>query len=193
MITAFFTTTAAAPVPAGDHAIGVIGDGIQAGERDRTMNGGRLESWLRCPCCVRRAEAVMRTMRKRVASALAAAGLAALAAWCLSGGPVQAAPAAGAATPLMSSAGRWWAGGPPAHAADTSRVVLIAISVAAVGAFVALQIIARSRHRRLPTFAGWRTWPPGYDPETGACHGDPALADRQPWTCNATCLRYVYR
>src|SRR5579864_7749273 len=89
------------------------------------MNGGRLESWLRCPCCVRRAEHVVKTMRRRVTSALAAAALAALAALCLSGGPVQAEPAAG-------------------------RIALIAIAVAAVAAFTALQVLARSRHRRPP-------------------------------------------
>jgi hypothetical protein len=152
------------------------------------MNGGRLETWLRCPCCVRRAETVMKTMRSRVASALAAAGLAALAALCMSGGPVQAEPVAGSATPLMSSAGRWSAADAPAHAADTGQVALIALSVAALGAFVALQVIARSRHRRPATFAGWRTWPPGYDPETGTSHGDPALTGRQPWTRDAACL-----
>lgn len=105
------------------------------------MNGGRFESWLRCPCCVRRAERLTRTMRRRAASALAAAGLVALAALCLSGGPMQAGPVAG-------------------------QVALIVISVAAAVAFVALQVIGRSRRRRPPVFADWRTWPPGYDPGT---------------------------
>jgi uncharacterized membrane protein YbhN (UPF0104 family) len=122
------------------------------------MNGGRFESWLRCPCCVRRAEHVIKTMRRRVMSALATAGLAALAALCLSASPVQAAPTAGPAT---STAGHWWS--------EAGKIALIAIAVAVVGAFVALQVIARSRHRRRPTFADWRTWPPGYDPETGTC------------------------
>ncbi|HEY6311590.1 MAG TPA: hypothetical protein VIY52_12420 [Streptosporangiaceae bacterium] len=112
------------------------------------MNGGRLESWLRCPCCVRHAEHVVKTMRRRVLSALAAAALAALAALCLSGGPVQAEPAAG-------------------------RIALTAIAVAAVAAFAALQVLARSRHRRPPAFADWRAWPPGYDPETGTCSVPP--------------------
>jgi hypothetical protein len=103
------------------------------------MNGGRFESWLRCPCCVRRAERLTKTMRRRVASALAAAGLVALAGLCLSGGPVQAGPVAG-------------------------QVALIVISVAAVGSFAALQFIARSRRRRPRVFADWRTRPPGYDP-----------------------------
>lgn len=115
------------------------------------MNGGRLESWLRCPCCVRRAEHAMRTTRRRFASALAAAGLAALAGLCLSAGP-----------------------SPPAGAVGTGQVALIATAVAAAGAFVALQVIARSRHRRPPTFADWRTWPPGYDPGAGAGHDDRA-------------------
>jgi hypothetical protein len=123
------------------------------------MHNGRFESWLRCPCCVRRAEHVMKAMRRRVVSALAAAGLAALAGLCLSGGSAQAEPAAGAAGPPMPGAGHWWP--------DTGKIALIAIAVAAVVAFVALQVIARWRHRRLPTFADWRTWPPGYDPDDG--------------------------
>jgi hypothetical protein len=123
------------------------------------MNGGRFESWLRCPCCVRRAEHVVKTMRRRITSALAAAALAALAALCLSGGPGQAEPAA---NPTASGASPWWSGGP-------GRIALIAIAVTAVAAFAALQVIAGSRHRRPPTFADWRAWPPGYDPETGTC------------------------
>jgi hypothetical protein len=115
------------------------------------MNGGRLESWLRCPCCVRHAEHVVNTMRRRVLAALGAAALAALAALCLSGGPVQAGPAAGRVQ-----------AGPAA-----GRIALIAMAVTAVAAFAALQVLARSRHRRPPVFADWRTWPPGYDPETG--------------------------
>jgi hypothetical protein len=111
------------------------------------MNGGRFESWLRCPCCVRRAEHLTKTMRRRVASALAAAGLVALAGLCLSGGAMQAGPVAG-------------------------QVALIVISVAAVGAFVALQVIARSRRRRPPVFADWRTWPPGYDPGAATSHDE---------------------
>jgi hypothetical protein len=111
------------------------------------MNGGRFESWLRCPCCVRRAEHLAKTMRRRVASALAAAGLVALAGLCLSGGPVQGRPVGG-------------------------QIALIVISVAAVGAFVALQVIARSRRRRPPVFADWRTWPPGYDPGAAIGHDE---------------------
>jgi hypothetical protein len=147
MITAFLPPAAAAPVPAGDHLAGVIREGARAGERGQRMNGGRFESWLRCPCCVRRAEHLTKTMRRRVASALAAAGLVALAGLCLSGGAMQAGPVAG-------------------------QVALIVISVAAVGAFVALQVIARSRRRRPPVFADWRTWPPGYDPGAATSHDE---------------------
>jgi hypothetical protein len=111
------------------------------------MNGGRFESWLRCPCCVRRAEHGTKTMRRRVASVLAAAGLVALAGLCLCGGPGQAGPVAG-------------------------QVALVVISVAVVGTFVALQVIARSRRRRPPVFADWRTWPPGYDPGAATGHDE---------------------
>jgi len=157
------------------------------------MDGGRCESWLRCPCCARRAEHVAKAMRSRVASAAAAAGLAALAGLCLSGGPARAGPVTGPATRLMPAAGQWWPGGPAARPADTGHVALIAIAVAAVAAFVALQVIARSRHRRPLTFEDWRTWPPGYDPGTGTCRGDPAPTDRPPWMHDAACLRYVCR
>jgi hypothetical protein len=133
------------------------------------MNGGRLESWLRCPCCARRAEYAAKTMRRRVASALAAAGLAALAGLCLPGGPSR-----------------------PAHAAGTGQVALIIIAVTAAGAFAALQVIARSRHPRPATFADWRRWRHGYDPQADTCHRDP-LTDRQPWMHDAACLRYVCR
>jgi hypothetical protein len=111
------------------------------------MTGGRLESWLRCPCCLRRAEYMAKTMRRRVASALAAAGLVALAGLCLSGGPMQVGSVAG-------------------------QVALTVISVAAAGAFVALQVMARSRRRRPPVFADWRTWPPGYDPGAATGHDE---------------------
>jgi len=146
MITAFLRHGGRGTGPAGDHAVGVIRDAPR-GERDRTMNCGRLENWLRCPCCVRRAEHGMQTTRRRAASALTAAGLTALAGLCLFGGPVQAGNVAG-------------------------QVALIVILVAAVGAFAALQAMASSRHRRPPVFADWRTWPPGYDPAAGTGHDD---------------------
>lgn len=47
------------------------------------------------------------------------------------------------------------------------RIVLIAIVVAAVAAFMVLQLRARSR-RRSPVVFDWRTFPPPrYDPELG--------------------------
>jgi hypothetical protein len=132
------------------------------------MTGGRLESWLRCPCCLRRAEYMVKTMRRRVASALEAAGLGALAGLCLSGGPRT-----------------------PARAAGADQIALIATALAAVGAFAALQVIARSRRRRPGTVADWRTWPHGFDPETGTCHGDRPRTDQRPWIHDATWLRYT--
>jgi hypothetical protein len=131
------------------------------------MNGGRFESWLRCPCCVRRAEYVVTTVRRRVASALAAAGLAALAGLCLWGGPSQ-----------------------PARAAGPGQAALIATAVAAAGAFTALQVIARSRRRRPPTFADWRRWPPGYEPASGIRHADQPRTDQRPWVRDAAYLSY---
>jgi hypothetical protein len=146
MIAAFFHHGGRGTGPGRRSLAGVIREGARAEGRGwRRMNGGRFESWLRCPCCVRHAEHVMTTMRRRVASALAAVGLGALAGLCLAGGPVQAEPVAG-------------------------QVVLIVSSVAAVGAFVALQVMARSRRRRPPVFADWRTWPPGYDPGAATSH-----------------------
>jgi hypothetical protein len=55
---------------------------------------------------------------------------------------------------------------PPGGGA-TARVVLIAVAVLAVGAFAALQAIARSQWRRRSAYADWRTWPAGYDPWAG--------------------------
>ena len=116
--------------------------------------GGRR---LPCPCSARRARAA----RTRAASALAVAGLVAMAVLGFSSAPVRAQPAA---NPVSLPPGH--GGGP---AAD--RIILIAIAVAAVGAFAVLQAIARSQRRRWPAFADWRTWPPGHDPWAGC--GDP--------------------
>lgn len=110
---------------------------------------------LPCPCCIRRAERVTTTMRRRVVSALAAAGLAGLAALCLSAGPARAEPAAGAASLLAP------------------RIALIAIAVGAVGSFTVLQVIARSPHRRPRPRSDWRTRPPACDRRAGAHRGDP--------------------
>jgi subtilisin family serine protease len=55
------------------------------------------------------------------------------------------------------------------------RIALVAVAVAAVGAFAVLQVMARSRHRRPPSSGGhrsldasdWRTLPPRYQTEAG--------------------------
>jgi hypothetical protein len=122
---------------------------MAAGDPD----GGRLP----CPCSARRAVAA----RTRVVSALAVAGLVALAALGVSGTPVQMKPAANSVS-LPPGGG----GGSAA-----ARVVLIVIAVLAVGAFAALQAVARSQRRRRSAYADWRTWPAGYDP--WADRGDP--------------------
>jgi len=116
--------------------------------------GGRQ---LPCPCSARRAVPA----RTRILSALAVAGLVAMAILAVSSIPVRAQPAASSAS-LPPGHG----GGPAA-----GRVILIAIAVAAVGAFAVLQAIARSQRRRWSAFADWRTWPPGHDPWAG--RGDP--------------------
>lgn len=113
---------------------------------------------LPCPCSARRAAAA----RTRMVSALAGAGLAGLAALALavlgvSGSPVQMKPAANSAS-LPPAGG----GGSVA-----TRVVLIIVAVLAVGAFAALQAVARSHRRHWSAFADWRTWPPGHDPWAG--------------------------
>jgi hypothetical protein len=107
----------------------------------------------RCPCCVRRAEHVLAAARKRIAAALAAAGLAAMAVLCWSGGPARGQPADAAVLARGQGGG---------HAGD--RIMLIAVAVVVAGAFIVLQLVARSDRRRGPAFADWRTWPPGYDP-----------------------------
>lgn len=121
-----------------------------AWERERTIGGRPLEKWRPCPCCVRHAERGVKAARRRVVSALAAAGLAALAALCLAGGTAQAEPAAQSASPPMPG--------------GAGRIALVAVAVAAVAAFALLQAIARSRRRRRLTVSDWRAWPPGYDP-----------------------------
>jgi hypothetical protein len=105
---------------------------------------------LPCPCSARRARAA----RTRALSALAVAGLVALAVLGSSSAPVRAQPAASSVSLPAGHGG--------GSAAD--RIILIAIAVLAVGAFAALQAIARSQRRRWSAFADWRTWPPGHDP-----------------------------
>ena len=120
--------------------------------------GGPGGTRLPCPCAARHATAA----RMRVLSALAVAGLTALAVLCVSGPGVQAQPTA--------SSGSL----PPGHGGGSAvvRITLIVIAVLAVGAFVVLQRIAWSQRRRWSAFADWRTWPPGFDPWAG--RGDPA-------------------
>jgi len=112
--------------------------------------GGRR---LPCPCAVRHARAA----RTRVLSALAVTVLSALAVLCVSGPAVRAQPAASSVS-LAAKHG----GGSAAE-----RIALIAVAVLAVGAFVVLQLIARSQRRRWSAFPDWRTWPPGFDPWAG--------------------------
>jgi subtilisin family serine protease len=79
--------------------------------------------------------------------------------------PASAAPPAQAET----SGARQTGGNSPA----AGRIVLVAVAVAAVGAFAVLQVMARSRRRRPPSSRGqhsldasdWRTLPPRYQTE----------------------------
>ena len=94
-----------------------------------------------CPCCVQRAEHLLAAARSRIAAALAAAVLTALALLC------------------------WSAAGPGREPAD--RIILIAVATIVAAAFIVLPLVARARRQRGPAFADWRTWPPGYDPWAG--------------------------
>ena len=94
-----------------------------------------------CPCCVQRAEHVLAVARRRIAAALAAVGLAGLAAAC------------------------WSAAGPGGGPAD--RIIQAAVAALAAAAFVVLPLVARARRPRGPALADWRTWPPGHDPWAG--------------------------
>lgn len=125
--------------------------------------GGPDGTRLPCPCAARHATAT----RMRVLQALAVAGLTALAVLCVSGPAVQAQPAANSVS-LPPVRG----GGSPAE-----RIALVAVAVLAVGAFVVLQVIARSQRRRRSAFADWRTWPPGFDPWAG--RGDPMAGQHE--------------
>jgi len=116
--------------------------------------GGRR---LPCPCSARRAGAA----RMRAVSALAVAGLVAVAVLGTMSAPDRGHPASSAASV------------PQGHDAGSAagRITLIAVAVIALGAFAVLQVMARSQQRRWSAFADWRMWPPGYDPWAGA--GDP--------------------
>jgi hypothetical protein len=94
-----------------------------------------------CPCCVQRAEHVLAAARRRIAAALAPAGLAGVAAVC------------------------WSAAGPDGGPAD--RIILIAVATIVAAAFIVLPLVARARRQPGPAFADWRTWPPGHDPWAG--------------------------
>ena len=121
---------------------------------DGGPGGGRLP----CPCSARRARAA----RMRAVSVLAVAGLVAAAVLGTFGALDRGQPAASAVSV------------PQGHDAGSAagRIMLITVAVIALGAFAVLQVMARSRPRRRPAFADWRTWPPGYDPWAGA--GEPA-------------------
>lgn len=109
--------------------------------------GGRR---LPCPCAARHAMAV----RMRVLSALAVAGLTALAVACVSEPAVRAQPAANTVSLPAGHGG----------GSAVERIALIVVAVLAVAAFIVLQLIARSQRRRWSAFADWRSWPPGFDP-----------------------------
>jgi hypothetical protein len=79
--------------------------------------------------------------RRRITSALAAAGLAALAILC------------------------WSAAGPGSGPAD--RIILGAAAAAVAAAFIIVPRVARASRLRRPAEAHWRSWPPGYDPWAG--------------------------
>jgi hypothetical protein len=135
------------------------GRSSRAGRQVKPMAASRR---LPCPCSARHARAT----RTRIVSTLALTGLVAMAMLGVSGTAVRAQPAANAASTVSGM------GLPAGHGSGVAaRFILIAVAVAAVGAFALLQVIARSQRRRWSAFADWRTWPPGYDPWTGP--GDP--------------------
>lgn len=61
------------------------------------------------------------------------------------------------------------------------RIVLVAIVVAAVGAFTVLQLMARSRRRRSPDALDWRTIPPSYDDSGRTGDDEPLFGDEPQW------------
>jgi len=90
---------------------------------------------------------------RRILSALAVAGLTAMAVLGTSSAQVQAQPAASSVSL------------PPGHGGGSAgRITLIVIAVVAAAAFAVLKAIARPQRRRWSAYADWRTWPPGYDP-----------------------------
>ena len=119
----------------------------------------------------------MRIMRKRFVpvAALPAAGPMAVTWLSLAAGPAPHSPRLTAAT--VSAAVSAAAAARQAPGSGTAgRIVLVAVAVAAVGAFTVLQIMARSGRRRAPVSRGrrahaaacdWRTLPPQYEDDAG--------------------------
>ncbi len=113
-------------------------------------------------------------MRRRLISvaALPAAGPMAVTGLSPAAGPVPHSPRLTAATLAAASA----AGQAPGSGSAAGAIILVAIAVAAVGAFTVLQIMARSGRRRAPVSRGrraraaacdWRTLPPKYQQDAG--------------------------
>ena len=103
---------------------------------------------------------------RRILSALAVAGLTAMAVLGTSSAQVQTQPA-GSSMSL-----------PPGHGGGSAgRITLIVIAVVAAAAFAVLKVIARPQRRRWSAYADWRTWPPGYDPWADA--GDPVAGQHE--------------
>ena len=161
MITAFFRPWRPrhrSPAGISGLGLGKAGDGMAADG----PGAGRLP----CPCCARRAERPQMAAHRRILSALAVAGLTAMAILGTSSAQVQAQPAAGSVSL------------PPGHGGGPAgRITLIVIAVVAVAAFAVLQVIAWPQRRRRSAYADWRTWPPGYDP--WADGGDPVAGQHE--------------
>jgi len=129
----------------------------------------------------------MTTMPERIISAAAAAGLAAMAVLCVSGGPVRAEPAASSAVAASQGARPDSAVRPEGSArdreqrrgSDAGRITLVVVAAGALGAFTVLQALAWSRYRRTQDSADSRTRPPASDPGPRSGHGDPAAEGQE--------------
>ncbi len=119
---------------------------------------------------------IMRTRFVSVA-ALPAAGPMAVTGLSPAAWPAPDSPRLTAASLSAASA----AGQAPRSGSAAGAIVLVAVAVAAVGAFTVLQIMARSGRRRVPAGGGrraraacdWRTLPPQYQADAGRA-GTPA-------------------
>jgi hypothetical protein len=120
---------------------------------------------LPCPCRAGRAERPLMAAHRRLLSALAVAGLTALAVLGPSGAPVRVQPAA------------WWVSPPSGGDGGPAGRITVIIAVIAAAAFTVLQVVARPQRRRWSAHADWRTWPPGYDP--WADGDDPAAGQHE--------------